>query len=215
MPNSEQGSGLRIIFSFFQGLMLTAFIGVGVYTFHPPPDQFGAQIRDLERREEALENSKPPNELTSADRAEIQKLVDQRHALIDAAREAEKPWTRSTSVVLIVFATLAMAISLIRTDQLPVISNGLLLGGVFTMLYGVGWIVATDTSMIRFWVITVAFGITLALGYLRFVRRGRVAPAPAGSGIPAGEGFADMERRLRNLEERMNHAADALAHKGD
>lgn len=33
---------------------------------------------------------------------------------------------------------LNMAISLVRADQLPVISNGLLLGGVFTMLYGVG-----------------------------------------------------------------------------
>jgi hypothetical protein len=57
--------------------------------------------------------------------------------------------------------------------------------------------------------------ITLGLGYLRFVRRG-VAPAvSAGSGTADGEGFADVERRVRDLEERMNEAAHALGHRGD
>jgi len=215
MTDTGQSSGLRIIFSIFQGLMLAVFVGVGGYTFYPPPEQFDTQIRDLKRREQAIRNSKPENELTTADREQIQELVDQRNDLIDAAVEAEKPWARSTSVMLIVFATLAMAVSLVRTDQLPVISNGLLLGGVFTMLYGVGWIVATDTSIVRFLVVTVAFAITLGLGYVRFVRRGRISPATAGSVIPGGEGLADIERRLRDLEERMNEAAVALAHKGD
>ena len=112
-----------------------------------------------------------------------------------------------------VFATLTMAVSLVRAGQLPVIGNGLLLGGVFTMLYGVGWIVATDTSVTRFLVMTVALAITLGLGYVRFVRRGRPSPVTAGPGVPAGEGLADIERRVRDLEERMHEAAQALARK--
>ena len=63
-------------------------------------------------------------------------------------------------------ATLAMAVSLVRANQLQVISNGLLLGGVFTMLYGVGWIIATDVSKARFVVMAIALVITLALGYV-------------------------------------------------
>ena len=75
------------------------------------------------------------------------------------------------SVVLVAFATLAMAVSLVPAARLPVISNGLLLGGVFTMVYGVGSIIVTDTSMARFAVVTVALAITLVLGYVRFAHQ--------------------------------------------
>ena len=143
--------------------MLTAFVGVGVYTFHPPPEEFNTQIRDLNRHEQAIRNTRPPNELTSVDRDQIQEINRQRNELRDAEAEARKPWGRSTSVILIVFATLAMGVSLVRADQLPVISNGLLLGGVFTMLYGVGWVLTTDTSITRFLVMSVALVITLGL----------------------------------------------------
>jgi hypothetical protein len=213
MAEMGRSDGLRIIFSFFLGLMLAAFLGVGVYTFHPPPDeQFDTQVRDLNRREQAIRNSRQPNELTAAERDQIQGINRERDKLRDAAADAQKPWGQSTSVVLIALATVAMAVSLVRADQLPVISTGLLLGGIFTMLYGVGWIVATGTSMTRFVVMTVALAITLVLGYVRFVRRGKVSLMTAESGIPGGEGLANVERRVRDLEERMNEAASALAH---
>ena len=217
MAEMRRDAGLRTIFSFFLGLMLTAFIGVGVYTFHRPPEQFENQIRDLARREATIRNSKPTSALTAADQERIQEIDRQRRDLVDAATEARKPWGRSTSVILIVFATLSMAVSLVRADQLPVISNGLLLGGLFTMLYGVGWIVATDTSIARFLVMSAALVITLGLGYVRFVRRGATRPSPVAveSGIAEGEGFAQIERRLRELEERMNDAARALGHNRD
>jgi hypothetical protein len=103
-----------------------------------------------------------------------------------------------------------MAVSLVRADQLPVISNGLLLGGLFTMLYGVGRTVVSDTSITRFLVMTAALVITLGLGYVRFVRRAAASPVVAGAAMPETEGLADVERRVRDLEERMNDAAHAL-----
>jgi hypothetical protein len=210
MANIKRDGGLQTIFSIFLGLILTAFVGVGVYTFHPPPEQFDRQIRDLTRREEALRRSRPPNELTTAERDQLQDIDRQRRTLLDAAAEARKPWGRQTSIIVIVFATLTMAVSLLRADQLPVISNGLLLGGLFTMLYGVGWIVATDTSITRFLVMSAALAITLGLGYVRFVRRGLASLVAAGPVMPESEGLAHIERRVRDLEERMNEAAHAL-----
>lgn len=214
MTDPGRGAGLRIIFSIFLGLMLVAFAGVGVYTFYPPPEEFQIQIRELNRQEEMIRDSRPPDQLTEEDRAQIRELNQERYALQDAEREAQRPWGRTTSIILMVVATLAMAISLIRADQLPVISNGLLLGGVFTMLYGVGWIIATDVSMVRFVVLTVALGITLALGYLRFVRTERTTAAHADVDAPDAEGLADMERRLRALESRMQEAARVLGQTG-
>lgn len=218
MSDMKRDAGLRIIFSFFLGLMLTAFIGVGVYTFFPPPEQLDSQIRDLNRRELTIRNSSPSSELTAADREQIHDIGRQRSELSEAAAEARKPWVRSTSIIIIVLATLAMAVSLVRADQLPVISNGLLMGGVFTMLYGVGWIVAAETSVTRFLVMTGALAITLGLGYIRFVRRGTSTPVLAGSGTagPADrEGVLEMERRLQDLEKRMNEAANALGQNRD
>lgn len=211
---SQRGGGLQIIFSIFLGLMVTAFFGVGSYTFYPPPaPELELEIQEVNRAEQAIRNSKAPQDLTSQDRAEIQRLTDERNALFDATRAARESWGRITSIVLIFLATLTMAISLIRADELPVISNGLLLGGVFSMLYGVGWIVATDTSMARFFVMTVALAITVSLGYIRFVRRQASAAEPAGS-IAAGE-LADLEQRVQDLEERLDQAATALGMRKD
>ncbi len=209
MADPTPSVALRTIFSFFLGLMLTAFAGVGVYTFHPPPDRHEAELRDLGRREQAIHESRPRGELTDADRQQLQQISRQRDGLVEAAAAARKPWGRSTSITLIVFATLAMAISLVRADQLPVISNGLLLGGLFTMLYGVGWIIATDSSVARFVVMTGALIITLGLGYVRFVRRAGVSAAAAGRAAAVAD-VSEIERRVRHLEERLDEAASAL-----
>jgi hypothetical protein len=201
---------LRTIFAFFLGLMLTAFVGVGVYTFHPPPQRFDNELRDLGRKEQALRDARAPNELTSADRDSLQALERRRNELVDAAAAARIPWARTTSITLIIVATLAMAASLIGADRLLVISNGLLLGGVFLMLYGVGWIIATDTSVARFVVITVALAITLALAYARFVRRTPRTVIGATPGLSETADASALERRVRALEERLDAAAAVL-----
>ncbi|MBU8869789.1 MAG: hypothetical protein KOO60_02830 [Gemmatimonadales bacterium] len=215
MGDMGRSAGLRTIFSFFLGLMLTVFVGIGVYTFHPPPKQFDNQIRDLEHREQGIRSSGPSSELSGEDRDQLREISSQRRDLADAAAEARKPWGISTSIILIMFSTAALVVSLVRADQLLVISNGLLLGGVFTMLYGVGWVVATDTSITRFLVMTVALVITVGLGYARFVHRVTTSSLASGSAIPTVEGLEDVELRVCDLEKRMNGAANALGKKSD
>jgi len=211
MADTRSGTGLQTLFAIFLGLMVTAFVGVGVYTFYPSPDaHYRDRITSLDREQQAIRNSRPENALTPADRAQIQKVTDERNRVQDTSRAATEAWGGRTSIILVALATLAMAISLTAAAQLPVISNGLLMGGVFTMLYGVGWVIVSGTSTTRFIVMTFALVITLALGYVRFVRRR--APAEARSGgatAPIGE-FADLEQRVRTLEERMLQAATAL-----
>ncbi len=214
MADSARSGGLQTIFSFFLGLMVTAFVGVGVYTFHAPDKAPQRQMRELSRQEQAIRNSKPADALTAEDRAQMQRLTDQRNQIADASQAGFERWARSTSIVLITFATLAMVVSLVRPERLPVISNGLLLGGVFTMVYGVGWIVAAGSSLARFGVMTAAFVITLALGYVRFVRHRAVVAAAGGAGAGGGEGVAELERRLRELEDRLDGAASALGRRG-
>ncbi len=212
MTDAARSTNLQNIFSFFLGLMVTAFVGVGVYTFHPPADKnLDRQIRDFGRQEQTIRGSRSPEQLSPEDRAGLQKITLSRDSLIDVNRTSQEEWGRSTSIILIALATLAMAISLARAVQLPVISNGLLLGGLFTMVYGMGWCVATSTSVTRFIVITIALAITLALGYMRFVRRQVARSDVPGTKSPFDDaGYADLEVRLSRIEERINGAAAAL-----
>ena len=180
---AKSGTGLQIIFSFFLGLMVTAFIGVGVYTFYPPPEtRTQRQIEMLNREMEDVQGFKEASAITDADRAKLRRIQDDMRRLQDKQQAEQRGRAAIRAVILIAFATLVMAVSIIRADQLPVISNGLLLGGVFTMVYGVGWIIATGTSIVRFIVMTIALAITLTLGYIRFVRTKDARAEQADSG---------------------------------
>lgn len=210
MTSPKQNVGLQIIFSIFLGLMVAAFVGVGVYTFYPPAEQkYQDELQKLYREQEGIQNFKDPAKLTDADRAQLKVIQDKINSLQDKQTAEREVWGRFTSIILISFATLVMAISLIRAEQLPVISNGLLLGGVFTMLYGVGWIIATGTSYARFIVMAVALTITLGLGYARFVRSRAVKVESGGSSTESAD-LGDLPQRVQALEKRLDAAASAL-----
>jgi hypothetical protein len=213
MSDLTWSAGLRTIFSIFLGLMLTVFFGIGVYTFHPPPTQFADQIKELNKQERIIKTTKEAGELTNSDHDQLEEIALKRSELMVAAEEARKPWYLSTSIILIVFSTLTLVVSLVRAVQLQVVSHGLLLGGIFTMLYGIGWIAFTGTSIIRFLVMTAALMVTLVLGYVRFVRKGKISPTLEGEQITKADNLEEIERRIRDLEDRMNDAAKALGRK--
>lgn len=214
MNDSPAGTGaLQTVFALFLGLMVTAVIGVGVYTFYPSPQgQFRDELERVSREEEAARLSKAPDALTADDREKMRALADRRNRAEDANRAEGERWGRRTSIVLVALATLTMMISLASVTLAPALTNGLMLGGVFTMLYGVGWIIVTDSSMARFIVTTVALGITLLSGYLRF---SRTAPAPyfdsRGAPGAANPDLSEIEARVEALERRVSDAARALA----
>lgn len=215
MAKDRQNYALQTIFSFFLGLMVLAFIVVGVITFYPSPTQEQqTKNEQLYRERDAIYNANGGKTLTAEEQAKVDKLDKQIAAIEKANRSEQELWARNVSIVLIVFATLVMGISLIRSEQLRVISNGLLLGGLFTMVAGVIWVLTSGESMARFVVIVVAFAVTLGLGYVKFVRQREegVTLATAGGGtIALDEGaLADLARRVDEMERRTAAAAAAL-----
>ena len=208
----RQHYALQTIFSFFLGLMVLAFIGVGVNTFYPSPyDKYSAQLQTL-YDQQSLYGGKTT--LSPADQAKsdaIQKQIND----LQRKQSAEQPnWALYTSIVLIVFATGVMGVSLVRSDQLRVLSNGLLLGGLFTMIYGAGWTIFAGTSIARFAVILFALVIAIGLGYVKFVRlRPDVAPVVPAGAVASGADVTGIEARVAALEARTNAAAAALGTK--
>ncbi len=224
-PNIGRGV-LQAIFAVFLGLMITAVVGVGVYTFHPNPgDATQAQIQALQDERYAIDGCNTGQcrsweQLTVAEQAQIKEIEAEVSTLQRTYEEQSGQWRMSTSVILIVIATILMAVALALGDSVAVLSNGILLGGLFTMLYGVGWGLASGNSITRFVVLVVALVVSLVLGYLKFVRGRRPAGVAGGSGAPgvvpvgaSAEGsteVAELSARVTALEHRLAAAARGL-----
>ncbi|NLG10247.1 MAG: hypothetical protein GX562_01745 [Coriobacteriaceae bacterium] len=168
----QMNSTLQIIFSFFLGLMVVALVGVGTNTFLPSPaERYDKQIQELYRQLDSYQvKSAADKDLSPVEQAEYDAIQDEIAQLSETSELETRDWARTSSIILVIFATLVMSISLIRAEQLRVLSNGLLLGGIFTMVYGAGWAVFSGSSPIRLVVVTFALIVTIGLGYLKFVR---------------------------------------------
>ncbi len=205
----SQRSALQTIFSFFLGLMVLAFVGVGVNTYlRSPSEKYEQRKRETVRRTDVL--ARRSSSLTPAERAEFDSLTAGRDELIDREQAEVKDWARLTSIILVLCATVVLAVSLILSDQLRVISNGLLLGGLFTMLYGVGWVVFSGSSVARFWVITFALAVAVGLGWVKFVRGRRARPHATTAAIDDAAVGA-LAARVQALEDRILAASASLS----
>lgn len=172
----KANAALQIIFAFFLGLVVVAFVGIAVNTFYPQPTY-------------------PEYPTTPADDLAWQSAYSQ--------------WQLITGIVLLVCATVILAVSLFLPEDQVVLSNGILLGGVFTMVYAVGMTFSADTSMIRLAVITVALAVTIAIGYLKFVHR-------RGSGsakilLPEDDGsMGELSARVTTVERKLEALGKVL-----
>lgn len=219
---AKRGDALQFIFSIFLGLLLVVFVGVGVWTFYPQPyEQNSPEQRELEKlyREQSDAGGGKEGALPSAaNKAESERIQKKIDALNDKMQKERDRWAVNTSIILLAFATVLMAISLFLPDNMKVFSNGVLLGGVFSVLYGTGWSFAGGDSRARFYVVFAALVLSIGIGYLRFIR-GRqdkaevalAAATPAGSALPMDAGaLSALSTRVAELERRAAAAAAAL-----
>ena len=162
-----KGTGaLQIIFAFFLGLVVVAFVGIGVNTFYPSPEW-------------------------------------------DGQGTSYAQWQLWTGIILLVIATVLLAVSLALPDHQVVISNGVLLGGVGTMLYAVGITVSTDYSIWRFVVVSIALAVTVGIGYLKFSRRRTSGQVTAADGVATAD-LGEVGQRLAALERKLDALGRAL-----
>ncbi len=158
-------NALQIIFAFFLGLVLVAFVGIGVNTFYPAPS-YGTP-----------------------------------------GAQSYSDWQLLTSIILLIVATVTLVISLALPASQAVITNGLLLGGVFTMVYAVVAAISSDQNIWRFIVVAAALAVTIVIGYLKFAQRDHpAAVAPTSPGLPddAAARLAELERRFEALRRALN-----------
>jgi len=151
-------SGIEFIYTLFMALITALFFSLGVAAFYPAPEE--------PKYPEVLQiSTKFDTEMTDEQsKAQIQYEKD-----INSFQEVREDYSRNVSMIMLSLALLAMVISLTLSHKIFVMSNGFLLGGVFTLLYSIVRGFMTSDTKYMFAIVSVGLLITLALGYIKFV----------------------------------------------
>lgn len=150
------GKGLRLIYTFFLGVLLALFVGVGVNTFYVPPAA----------PKYPIELNTYGKELTPEQILEQQALDKQN----EQYQERMKPYNRNTSMLTLGIATTLLIAGMAFQNRLKLVADGVMLGGLFTLLYSIGRGFASESSKYTFIVVTIGLILTLYLGYRRFIQ---------------------------------------------
>lgn len=171
---------IKVLYSIFLGLLVVLFVAWLLAALYPTP-VWESEYPDIAEYEMAPE--KPSAEqlqpLTRAEqRAKLQdyetKLKEynareeQREKLRAALHKKSEKRAMIVSLVSLVAAVVVTSLGVGLSRRLPIISEGLLLGGLFTLIYSIGWSFIRSPKIA---VIPVGVGlvVTIVLGYLRFV----------------------------------------------
>lgn len=144
---------LKIVYTFFLGLILALFVGLGISTFYqapqPPNDPF----------------SYPAKEMSAPDDTA---LIEKQQREYEAYAKKSQEYNRNVSVIALVGAVVLLAVSLAFEKRNTVIANGILLGGVFTLLYSIARGFSSEDNKWTFVAVSVGLLVALYLGYRRF-----------------------------------------------
>ncbi|OGY28391.1 MAG: hypothetical protein A3F33_03770 [Candidatus Woykebacteria bacterium RIFCSPHIGHO2_12_FULL_43_10] len=153
---------LRYAYVVFIGLLLAAFVGVGIAAFYPEPSY------PLERPTSAKLN--PERTLTATESAELDKQTQESFEKQLEFDKQRKSYARNVSLLTLLASLLVLTASMTILGRIYVISDGLLLGGILTLLYSIVRGFGAEDNMYRFIVISIGLVMSLLLGYLKMVR---------------------------------------------
>lgn len=158
---------IKYIYTFFIGLLLATFVGVGIAAFYESPKRPEYQID--QQLMDNLEKVSTPTQCTE----ELSKLREATLKQENSIREYEKTYqvySRNVSIAASLFSIVILVISLTFLKKLHLISDGLLLGGLFTQFYSIIRGFASENVKYRFVVVTIGLIISLIIGYIKFIK---------------------------------------------
>ncbi len=150
---------IKFIYTLFLALLIALFVGLGIESFYQEPKAPEYPMNTIMEKQPGCE----PN-------VEQQKLEKEYTILRDKYTKELKTYNKNVSIVLLIIAIVILVLSLTFMTKIKMISDGILLGGVFTTAYGIIRGIMSDSSQFRFLIVTVGLTIALVLGYMKFIR---------------------------------------------
>lgn len=112
-------------------------------------------------------------------------------------------WPIYAATFMVASATLIMIVSLTIPARMQVIANGLLFGGLYTMIIGVAYAVWQERSAPRLVLMLAALVVSVVVGYVRFAKRHPEPDAASAEVGPLADRVTDIEARLRSISDAL------------
>lgn len=155
----ERRSMIKLVYTVFLAIMVALFVGLGVQTFYPAPK--------MPEWPTELQFAKGDPSTYTADQQAIQRKFDQEQK---DYRDQNKKYSLNASIIIVIASIVLLSLSLTLLHPLILISDGVLMGGVFTLLYGIIRGFMSENDKYQFVVITLGLIIAITLGYIRFTK---------------------------------------------
>lgn len=164
MDKNTQSKALEVIYTFFIGILVAVFVGVGIAAFYPQPKEpdYPATLKVFNPQ---IQPDKPTT-------ASAKLLAEQQKYDVEIKLFQKKlgVYNRNVSIMALIGAIISLTISITYLKNLRVLADGMMLGGVFTLLYSVVRIFESGDDKVRFVVVSVGLTFALILGYIKFIK---------------------------------------------
>jgi hypothetical protein len=154
---------LRIIYTLFLGILVALFVGLGISAFYPAPKSPEAPI-SVQKYSGPLQTS---DSLTPEQKKESEAYEKAQREYYE---KTMPDYNKKVSIITLVAAIVILVISLVLVNKILIISDGLLLGGVFTLMYSIGRSFAGADAKYQFVTVSIGLVIAFVLGYLKFIK---------------------------------------------
>ena len=152
---------LKIIYSIFIGVLFAVLVGVGIAAFYPEPKppEYPSALKIP--REGGL--NQPVFEELKGEQEEFDRLEK-------AFEQNLETYNRNVSIIAIVASIITLVVSLTLFGKLLLIADGLLLGGVLTLLYSIIRGFGSGNNKFQFIIVSLSFTVALILGYIKLAK---------------------------------------------
>ena len=152
---------LKIIYTIFIGVFFATLVGVGIAAFYPEPKppEYPSALKIP--REGGL------NQPVFQELKEEQEEYDRAEKTF---QEKLETYNRNVSIIAVVASIVTLAVSLTLFKKILLIADGLLLGGVLTILYSIIRGFGSGNNKFQFIIVSIGFVVSLILGYVKFIK---------------------------------------------
>ena len=157
-PAQGQPALLRALYAIAIAFLVVAFFGFGISAFYHAPNYPSGQPNEAQ-------DTKPENRTP-----EQKQKVEEWHQKVNAFEEAQSTYNLVVAFISIGAAVLLLVGSIVWLSSLAVIGDGVALGAVFTLFYGLIRAFMSENETFRFVAVAIGLVIVVALVYRRFVR---------------------------------------------
>lgn len=148
---------IKSIYTLFLALLIALFVGFGIDSFYPAPKY--------------PEYPSKPMMIENVENQKEQMILDQKYNEEHEKYQSEiKKYNKNVSIIILSLSIVILVISLTFLSKIKMISDGILMGGIFTTIYSLIRGTMSESSIFRFLIITIGLIIALVLGYIKFIR---------------------------------------------